>query len=334
MASPLLVADDVGYCYEEVEAIIGGGRVKFGRATTMEECVEMAREMHPSAIVVYAAMKRAFSLLRMLKHSADLTGVPVVVVGEPDQESLIAKHRRLPSRADRYLLRPLDPELLKSVIEEFLGTHPGMEMPQLEDALSFDEKYEAPPDAYQKMEEELGLYRQRVEQLERDLEDLHKSSKELSKLNEENQVLKSELEKAKSSTPSTEFADLFSRLEVGYKDTIYDLEKLIQEKDEIIARLAAGDEDQGEEKRALTTKLEQEQTKFAEMKKVLRQMVVALEDAAKMETDLEIPQLLEQLEQSEVAMDDLKASFGFDEATLVVDGAGLRQRLEEQLNED
>jgi response regulator RpfG family c-di-GMP phosphodiesterase len=334
MASPLLVADDVGYCYEEVEAIIGGGRVKLSRATTMEECVEMARELNPSAIVVYAAMKRAFSLLRMLKHSTDLTAVPVVVVGEPDQENLIAKHRRLPSRADRYLLRPLDPELLKSVIEEFLGTHPGLEIPPLEEALSFDEKYDAPPDAYQKMEEELGLYRQRVEQLERDLEDLHKSSKELAKLNDENQSLKSELEKAQSNTPSTEFADLFARLEVGYKDTIYDLEKLIQEKDEIIARLAAGDEEQGEEKRALTTKLEQEQTKFTEIKKVFRQMVAALEDAAKLETDLEIPQLLEQLEQSEVAMDDLKASFAFDEATLVVDGGSLRQRLEEQLNED
>lgn len=328
MGSTLLVADDAGYCFEEVEAIMGGGRVQFERSLAMEDCIAQARESHPSAIIVYAAMKRAFSLLRMLKHSPDLASIPVVVVGEPDQENLIAKHRRLPSRADRYMLRPLDPELLKSVIEEFLGTHPELDVASLEKVATFDEQFDAPPDAYEKMEEELGRYRHRVEQLEKDLEDLLRSSKELCKVREENVSLKMELDKARTRAPNNEFAGLFARLEAGYKDTIYDLEKLIQEKDGIIARLAAEDDQGGEENQALAQKLEEEQGRFAGLKKAFRQLASGLEEAGRLEAELEIPMLLEQLEKSAVAMDDLKASFAFDEATLVVDGNALRERLE------
>ena len=307
--------------------MLGPAGLKLDQATAMDECIEKAREARPAVVVVYAAMKRAFSLLRLLRHSEDLAGIPLVVVGEPDQEGLIAKHRKLPSRADRYLLRPLDPELLKSVVEEFLGTNPEIIIPPLPERLT-DAHFEAPPDAYEKMDSELQKYRDRVAQLEKDLAAVLKSSKELTRLREENEELNTALEESMANqAPAEDYSDLFDRLETGYKDTIEDLEHLIGEKDEIIANLAASDELDGEERQAMTARLEGEQARSGEMKKAIRQLAGILEEMGKLEADLGLGEALKEWDRHQKKAGELTAAFSFDEETLVVSAEVLKKEL-------
>ncbi len=322
-----MVADDLGDCFAEIVQALGPAGLKLDQATTMEECIDKARKFRPAVVVVYAAMKRAFSLLRLLRHSDDLAGIPLVVVGEPDQEGLIVKHRKLPSRADRYLLRPLDPELVKSVVEEFLGTNPEIIIPELPERLT-DAHFEAPPDAYEKMESEIQKYRDRVSQLERDLQAVLKSSKDMTRLREENEELTAALEEASANqAPAEDYSELFRRLESGYKDTIEDLEHLIGEKDEIIANLAASDELDGEERQALTGRLEEEQARSGEMKKVIRQLSGVMDEMSKMAEDIGLEAALEDWDSHKQKAGELSAAFSFDEETLVVSAEVLKREL-------
>jgi len=330
MKPRILIADDSGQLAEELQGIFGKRKVDLAITTTMDDCIAEARENRPSMMVVFAGMVRAFSLLRMLRRSLDLEEIPLVVVASAEQEELIGKHRKLPSRADRYLLRPLDPELARSVIDDLLGDVPvaeGVERPVPPPLPSDDE---VAPAAYQRMEEELHSYQERVKELERDLGIMLKATREATSLREENERLRNELAETSEAeqTPDAEQVKLFARLESGYKDTIEDLERLISDKDEVIARLAASDEAGGEESRTLARQLEREQSRFGELMKMLRQLAAVLEQAAEAERQVDIEGLLRKLKAQENEAERLKGSLAFDEETLVVEADALRRELE------
>jgi CheY-like chemotaxis protein len=340
----ILVADDVGACANELSRIFEGRGVELARATSLEDCVEKARSQVVTVMMIYVGMSRAFSLLRILRRSDDLAAIPLVVIGEPEQEELIAKHRKLPSRADRYMLRPLDPELARSVAGEFIdGT---MEADLMEDdevtppplpGTAATEVLGQAPDAFVRMEEELRAYQERIKKLEQDLGDLAKVSTENAALQRETEVLRmryretvTELEKTKSPKEMpAEYDELFQRLESGYKDTIDDLERLIQEKDEIIARLAATDDGDGEELSALTEQLEVEQARSRELIKLLRQVAAKVNQEGQLIAEFNVSGLLEDLRVQNEESSDLSASLSFDEKTLIVDAEELQRQMDD-----
>lgn len=139
MKPTVLVADDSGSFAQEIGRLLAHRGVSLARAHSLDECVTKARSLHPAVVVVYAGMSRGFSLLRLLKRSEDLARIPLVVVGDEEQEELMARHRQLPTRADRYLLRPLDGELTRSVIFEFTGGETtGDEAPEVVEAVEVE----------------------------------------------------------------------------------------------------------------------------------------------------------------------------------------------------
>lgn len=333
----IIAADDSGLCLSELKEILGPLAVDVRVAATMEDCIELCRESRPDAVVVYAGMARAFSLLRLLRRSEDLASIPLVVVGDPEQEELIAKHRTLPSRADRYMLRPLDRELARSVLEEFFEDEPV----DGEILLTIPEKTPPPlpidgpdylrgvPDATTKMEEELRRYQGRVKELEQDLKDAMRVAKENAELRREVEELQGQMVEARSSSAGAQdFGELFERLEIGYKDTIGDLEKLLEEKDELIANLAAGDAGSGHEGDALAQELEREHVRYAELTGALRKLSSLLQNWASEEERIAVPELLELLARQE-AQEGLHGGHSFDEETVVVDADLIRRHLQE-----
>jgi hypothetical protein len=121
MKPRFLVADDVGGCAREWTGIFPGRSYIVEVTADMADCVDRMRRGAPSLLVVYAGMARAFSLMRLVRRSDDMKDVPLVMVGDASHEELMAKHRQLPTRADRYLLRPLDPELVRGVVADLTG---------------------------------------------------------------------------------------------------------------------------------------------------------------------------------------------------------------------
>jgi response regulator RpfG family c-di-GMP phosphodiesterase len=328
MKPTILVADDVGACFKEVGKAFAGRNILVDRAVSLEDCVDKCRASLPKVLLVFAGMSRAFSLLRIVRRSEDLGQIPLIVAGEPEQEELMAKHRKLPSRADRYLLRPLDLELVRSVFAEFLGKG-------AHDDIRIDEKTPPPlpvrkgaqavadaPDAYSRVQDELRNYQSRVKELEQDLAALSKVSKENASLREEVVRLRAEAAVPAGAVgeSSEDYNDLFARLEVGYKETIDDMERLVQEKDQIIARLAASDGG-GEDLQTLTKELEREKERYQESVKALRQALGLLDDMARSEAEVGLEDLLAKLEEMVEQADALASSFGFDEETVIVDAA-------------
>ncbi len=296
--------------------------------------------MRPNVLVVYAGMSRAFSLLRILRRSADMAEIPLIVVGEPEQEELIAKHRKLPSRADRYLLRPLDGELVRSVVAEYLGD----EMPDAD--IVVEEKTPPPlpgkaplpvdavveaPDAYSRVEQELHRYQARVKELEKDLKSLMNVSKENAALREELTRARVELAaRPEVEEPSEDYNELFARLEDGYKETIDDMERLLQEKDDIIARLAASEGASGEDVGTLTKQLEREQERYSEILRGLRTAVGMLDDLARTESEVGLEDLLLRVARLAETEEELRVGFSFDEETVIVDAADLQRNLDSE----
>lgn len=340
MKQSILIADDVGACYKELVAAFEGRKLKLARAINLEDCVEQCRTTSPTILFVYAGMSRAFSLLRIVRRSDDLGKVPLIVCGEPEQEELIAKHRKLPSRADRYLLRPIDVELVRSVAAEFLE---GVADPDIR----VDEKTPPPlpgrpgkgaiaeaPDAYSRVQEELKAYQGRVKELEQDLLALSKVSKENVALREElTQVrLRTTADSLKPNEPRGEgedFNELFVRLEEGYKATIDDLERLIQEKDEMIARLAASDGAGGAEQAGLAGELEREQERLGELTRTVRQASKLLDELALSEAELGLEDLLGRIATMAEEAEHLAVGFAFDEETVVVDAKSIIDGLQD-----
>ncbi|MFH1532560.1 MAG: hypothetical protein ABIK09_17690 [Pseudomonadota bacterium] len=241
MEPPIVVADDKGLVFDEVCAILKDPGAEVMRAVSMEDCIHRLRKTRASILIVSATMKRAFSLLRIVRHSRDLRTIPLIVIAAPGQEELIEKHGQLPSRADRYLLQPLDMELFDGVVREFLHGIPE------EDADSSAEGIEAvaPPEvvapdkgAYQKIQNELRRSRDKSQALEADLHAALQASKQVAELRAENEALRKRVQSSDAQSRSVkDYSSIFERLESGYKETIGDLERLVRDKDNLIGDL-------------------------------------------------------------------------------------------------
>lgn len=238
MESPIVIADDKGLCFDEVRAIITDPGAEIVLAESMEDCIHLLRKTRASILIVSATMKRAFSLLRIVRHSRDLRSIPLLVIAAPGQEELIEKHGQLPSRADRYLLQPLDSELFDGVIREFLHgisdeeTEGSVEGVEVED----DGEVAAPSKgAYQKIQKELRRSRDKAQVLEADLHAALQASKQVADLRTENEALRKRVQSTEAQSQSvTDYSSIFERLESGYKETIADLERLVRDKDALI----------------------------------------------------------------------------------------------------
>lgn len=345
MKPRILLADDVGNCARELRAILSPRDVDLDVADSMASCVDRMREVPPAVLFVFAGMKRAFSLMRMVRHSDDLLVTPLVVVGEASHEDLIAKHRQLPTRADRYLLMPLDGELVRSVLLELLqevgSEMPGDEPPPVPlDVEILPVEFEVAeasemvaedsvPDAYMKVNQELVSYRQKVSELEQDLRLAIQINKEVRRLQEDNLKLKARVREEEEGRKTREnFGDLFKRLEQGYKDTIQDLEQLLREKDSLIARLASQGEDASAQSNTFEEQLREEQRRVAELKRPFSQILGMLDEMDHLANELNVVELRQQLAEMDKADGETSAEIAFDEKTLVVSAEELARKLE------
>lgn len=331
MARKVLVADDRGSCFSEVRSLVPPGTETL-KSSNMDDCIAKMRDLGVNVLVISAIMPQAFSLIRIVKKSADLAGIPLIVVAESGQENLIEKHGQLPTRADRYLMRPIDPELFADVLREFLdeerdisprleeATVPGRQVPSAQDFLG------DAPAAMQRIQDELRRSRENIQALEKDLHISMQSTKQMAALREENRLLRQRLRSFdEQSRAAREHTSIFERLETGYKDTIADLERLIREKDNLIAdiREQLPSADQGSEVELLMEKLEATGTKMSRTYEKVRKASSLLEFFSSRFEEIDLDQIGELLETLDPG-DSI--SFSEDESTQIVDIANINEK--------
>jgi len=326
MEPPIVVADDKGLCFDEVRAILKDPEVEVVRASSMEDCIHRLRKTRASVLVVSATMKRAFSLLRIVRHSRDLRSIPLIVIAAPGQEELIEKHGQLPSRADRYLLQPLDPELFSGVIRDVRG--PSEEAKTESDAGEPEPTSGEPeispmlPDkgAYQKIQNELRRSREKLQALEADLHAALQTSKQSADLRDENAALRKRIQGNESQARSAkEYSSIFERLESGYKETIGDLERLVREKDDLVMdlrdQLPSSDEI-GVNVQDLMDRIERQNSRLSSSRDRATRVLDLLE---RMRGQLEGLDLEAWLRTAREAEDAVDLSFSDEESTQILD---------------
>ena len=331
MEPPIVVADDKGLCFDEVRAILKDSEAEVVRVSSMEDCIHRLRKTRASVLVVSATMKRAFSLLRIVRHSRDLRSIPLIVIAAPGQEELIEKHGQLPSRADRYLLQPLDPELFYGVIRDIQGL-PERGEPEPDDGEPEPEPGEPEisamlpnKGAYQKIQNELRRSREKLQALEADLHAALQTSKQAADLRDENAALRKRIQADEAQARSVrDYSSIFERLEIGYKETIADLERLVREKDDLAMdlrdQLPSSDEI-GVNARELMDRIERQNSRISSSRDRAARVLDLLE---RMRGQLDGLDLEEWLRTAREAEDAVDLSFSDEESTQILDASLLK----------
>ncbi len=85
-----------------------------------DEVVQAVSRWSPKAILLSADMPRGFTACHRLKKDKALRRIPVILVSGSVGPDVIRKHQMLPTRADHYLSKPLDPDGIARALAELL----------------------------------------------------------------------------------------------------------------------------------------------------------------------------------------------------------------------
>ena len=94
---------------------------------TCEEGVAAAVEWPPDALILCADLPGGFGACRRLKKDTATRDIPLVLVSALSTDAQLDEHQRLPTRADVYLKKPLDPARVAFVLAELLSRQSGLE---------------------------------------------------------------------------------------------------------------------------------------------------------------------------------------------------------------
>jgi CheY-like chemotaxis protein len=102
-----------------LRVVLDGGH-QFGEAADGTEALELARRVKPDLVVLDILLpgKNGLEILEELGRDPRLSEVPkVVVTASPDHEDAA-----LAAGANRFFMKPFEPDQLKSAVEELLAT--------------------------------------------------------------------------------------------------------------------------------------------------------------------------------------------------------------------
>lgn len=86
-----------------------------------EEAIEWARPHHPSLIVLSVEPRKiGYAICNKLKRSPTLRDVPLILVSAEETMATFEQHKKLKSRAEDYLLKPIDEAELLAKVERLV----------------------------------------------------------------------------------------------------------------------------------------------------------------------------------------------------------------------
>jgi two-component system, OmpR family, phosphate regulon response regulator PhoB len=116
----ILICDDEAPTRELVRVVLEDGEAyEFLEAADGLRCLALARSMKPDLVVLDVMLpgKGGLEVLAAIRRDPDLAGAPVVVVTAWDHLAAEASA----AGADRFLLKPFEPERLREAAAELLA---------------------------------------------------------------------------------------------------------------------------------------------------------------------------------------------------------------------
>jgi CheY-like chemotaxis protein len=87
-----------------------------------EDAIEWGRTNRPEFIILSVEPRKVgYAICNKLKRSPSLRDVPLILISAEETLATFEQHRKLKSRADEYLLKPLDPHDLLAKTEQLVG---------------------------------------------------------------------------------------------------------------------------------------------------------------------------------------------------------------------
>ena len=87
-----------------------------------DEAIEWGRSSQPALIILSVEPRKVgYAICNKLKRSPSLRDVPLVLISAEETLATFEQHRKLKSRADEYLLKPLDMGDLLAKIDKLVG---------------------------------------------------------------------------------------------------------------------------------------------------------------------------------------------------------------------
>src|SRR5579872_4062384 len=87
-----------------------------------DDAIEWGRTHKPALVILSVEPKKVgYAICNKLKRSPSLREVPLVLISAEETLATFEQHKKLKSRADEYLLKPLDVEELTAKLDKLVG---------------------------------------------------------------------------------------------------------------------------------------------------------------------------------------------------------------------
>src|SRR3954463_15354842 len=87
-----------------------------------EDAIEWGRANPPVLIILSVEPRKVgYAICNKLKRSPTLRDVPLILISSEETLATFEQHKKLKSRADEYLLKPLDPKDFWSKVDRLVG---------------------------------------------------------------------------------------------------------------------------------------------------------------------------------------------------------------------
>src|SRR3954471_10804207 len=87
-----------------------------------DDAIEWGKSNHPDLIILSVEPRKVgYAICNKLKRSPTLRDVPLILISSEETLGTFEQHRKLKSRADEYLLKPLEVPDLLAKIDRLVG---------------------------------------------------------------------------------------------------------------------------------------------------------------------------------------------------------------------
>jgi len=137
----LLIDSDEAFAQGLSHAIVARGFVAT-TATNSEQGMTMAKAENPDLIVVCveAQPTNGYMLCTRLKKDEQLKGIPVILTSAHATPDSFEKHKKLKTRAEEYLIKPFEPQVILEKASALMGIRLPPEQAQSEEIVSVEDE--------------------------------------------------------------------------------------------------------------------------------------------------------------------------------------------------
>ncbi len=118
----ILLIDDDPHVEQLLSRLTDPEQATIRRTATGEDGIAWALVNHPDLVILCVDVPQGFIHCRTFKKDPTLSMQPLLIISASARPETFEAHRRLPTRADAYLFKPLDDDDVRTIVSRLVGT--------------------------------------------------------------------------------------------------------------------------------------------------------------------------------------------------------------------